>query len=112
MIIHQEEPVSAPSNVTYDRSVTSYIDRHSRRQAIASNIRHSHLAMLVQKGFNDSDWSFDTMFARPNAIQIGQGDHNPNRTVATHPEIANIVKEDHASDARFVYGFTQKCAHD
>jgi hypothetical protein len=47
-----------------------------------------------------ADWSLDAMLARTNAPHVCQRSNKPDCSMTAHAEIADIIKEDHASGAQ------------
>ena len=77
---------------------------------VAGDVLDRDLAGLVQPGGDDADGRFDAVLAGRDAAQVGQGRHQPDRAVAAHVQIADVVEEDHAGRRAGIVRRQEDCA--
>src|SRR5206468_7954891 len=97
-----EKPVSTPGNIADDFRRIGKLDQSVFFLAIAGDIFDRDFAALVKRRGDDSDGRLDPMRARCDALEVRKRCDQPNRAVAAHPEVADIVEEDHAGTTRLI----------
>src|SRR6185369_12359680 len=96
MLADQKEPVAAVSNVTYDASKTRNLDCNFFRVTIARHIGYSDAAISVKFCLDHADGRFNFMNACSYSAHVFKSFDQSDRAVAAHPEVADVVKKDHA----------------
>jgi hypothetical protein len=66
----------------------------------------------MQDGADSSDGSFNAVLPGPDAIHMCQGGNQPDGAVPAHPEVADIIEEDHTGCARRIRWPAQESAND
>ncbi|MCU1330489.1 MAG: dependent oxidoreductase [Bryobacterales bacterium] len=107
-IVHQEEPVAAPRDVTRHLAISWNFERHILGLAVTGDIVNGHLIAPVQLRFNDADRRFNPMDARRNPAQMRQRHGQPDRPVPAHLQVPDIVEEDDSRRATCICGFAQQ----
>ena len=66
----------------------------------------------MQRGRDDADGCFDSMFACSDATEMLQGSDDADHAVAAHAEQADVVEKDDTSRARSVCGLHEQGSDD
>ena len=61
---------------------------------------------------DDANAGFNPVLAGLNASEVRQGDHQPNRAMAAHAKVADVVEKDDPGNARFVDRLDQESTDD
>ncbi len=112
MIAHQEKPVAAPGDVPGHHSIAFGLDRDLRGSPVTRHVLHRHLAALMQNGLHRPDRSFDRVLAGRDLAEVRQSHHQADRSMAAHPQIADVVEEDRARGRLRVDRVAEQRAHD
>ncbi len=109
---HQEEPITTPGYVSRDDADFRHIDRNLPCLAKAGDVGHRDRAVGVQPGRDNADGRFDAVFARLDAIQMGERGHQADHAVPAHAQVADVIEEDHAGRARSVARLAKQSANE
>src|SRR5579884_3426005 len=96
VIVDQEKPVAAPGDIASDPAVAIHFHHHLPGGPKAGNILHRHLARIVECGFHNAYGRLNPVLAGLDSTQVSQSRHQPDRAVAAHSQISDIVEEDDA----------------
>ena len=113
MIVDEEKPVAAPGHIAGNGTDAFNRNCYTVSVAIAWNIfDHDGVAALKFEG-NDAHRGVKEVPSGTDAAKVSKGDGHADGAVAAHMEIANIVKEDHSTDATRIVGLADQSAdHD
>ena len=85
-----------------DRAVPRDLDGELLDRPVARDVADRHLVGTVQRRLDDADRRLDPVRPRPDLAQVGERHQQADRPVAAHPEVADVVEEDHPGGARRV----------
>src|SRR6266851_3487841 len=109
VVVHEKEPIAAPGHVACHRTISFDFDSHRFEVPVAGDVADCHFAGFVKGCRYHADRSFNAMLARLNAPQVGECGHDAYGPVPAHPDIADVVEEDHPRQAGLVPRFGQQC---
>lgn len=67
--------------------------------AVTGNVAHGHVGMVVELGFDNAYWRFDSMEAGTQSAEMRECDHEADGSMAAHTQVADVVKKDDACGA-------------
>ena len=108
VILAQKEPVASPGHVSRQAAVTVQIQGYSLCPSIAGYVFNHHFTRLLQAGGDGSRGGFQAMPAGLDATQVAQGGDNSDGAVTAHPQVADVIEEDHSGGAVRLAGLTEK----
>src|SRR5215471_8975930 len=111
MIIDEEEPVTAPGDVTSDSAKSVDLNCYLTRRPVADYIVKCDSARLVQYCFDLANRRLDFVLAGADSSQVSQRDQQTNRAVTAHAQVGRFVEENHARRARRVNWLAQQRSH-
>ena len=100
---NEEEPVSPPGDVTDDAPEPFDVEAHPGPVTPGGNVVDRHLVGVEQFDADGADGGFEAVAAGADPPQMRERHGHADRPVATHPEEARVVEEDHAGGAGAVF---------
>lgn len=95
----EKEPVAAPGNIARGALAARKREGDGFLGAVAYDILDAHPAIGVEGRADNPDGRVYSMRSGPKLSLVGQRRDEANRPVAAHPQVADIVEENHATDA-------------
>src|ERR1043166_976397 len=99
VLFHEKKPIAAPRDIAGDFTNPGHINNDGLYFAIARHILHRYRAIIVQPRRHHAHAGVDAMLTRFDATQMRERRNQPNRSMPAHPEVADIVKKNHADVA-------------
>src|SRR5215204_4525273 len=110
MITDQKEPVATPGYVAFYRAAVK-LDRNVLCKSITRYICDRDVSVRFQFRFDRTDGCLDQMFPGSDLAHMFQRSNQSDRSVSTHSEIADVVKEDHAGRIFLIGRFAKECTY-
>src|SRR5512146_3400836 len=111
MITDEKEPVPAPCDLTLQAPYARHSDWDRSAIPVTQNVVNHNRTAREEFGLNFSYRRFDAMLAWLDAAKMCQRANHSDCSVSTHPQVADVIKEDHASCAFRVGRRAKQSAH-
>lgn len=112
VILDEEEPIAAPSDVACEFSVAGNIHSDICSAAVTGDVFDGDFAVGMETRGDFANGRFDVMTSWRKFPQIGERDEQADGAVPTHSEVTDIIKKDDPGGRGGILGFAEKRADD
>ncbi len=112
MLLDEEEPITAPSDIATDDSEARHVDGDGLGVTVRRDVRDGHRTIGVQRRGDRTDRRVDADLPRLDETLMRERHHQPDGPVTAHPERPDIIEENDPEAAGRVVRRDEQGTHD